>query len=340
MKIDIVCRDGSPLGVSMKSLYGEDGRNGVGGAELALLTMCEAWHKAGHEVTLYNNPKEPGASPFQQRRVTDFIPNNLRDICITFRSPNPMTANANGKKVWWSTDQRTIGDFRQFSSTQDEIVTISPYHSQYFKDTYGIEETTVIDLPVRDDYNEQVDKLEKQVLFSSVPDRGLLILAKLWPRIKERVPDANLVITSGWSLWTGMDDSSLLMPYRMAFRGQKDVEYVGAVRRKELNRIQLQSSVLGYPCIYPELFCYAVAEAQVAGCFPVTSVEGALMTTNMGLKIRGNPKDSEFQDAFVEGVAYALMNPKDNLRQVNHGMAKERFSLERIMKEWENVFSY
>ena len=41
MKIEILCRDGSPLGVTEKSINGDDGRLGVGGAELALLTLCK-----------------------------------------------------------------------------------------------------------------------------------------------------------------------------------------------------------------------------------------------------------------------------------------------------------
>ena len=40
--IHVLANDGSPLGVTEKSIFGEDGRVGVGGAELALLTMCRS----------------------------------------------------------------------------------------------------------------------------------------------------------------------------------------------------------------------------------------------------------------------------------------------------------
>ena len=51
--IDLLCNDGSPLGVTMKTLYGDDPKQiGVGGAEAALLTMCEAWHDVGHYIII------------------------------------------------------------------------------------------------------------------------------------------------------------------------------------------------------------------------------------------------------------------------------------------------
>jgi hypothetical protein len=42
MNIDILCKDGSPLGVTLNDLWGEGQRGiGVGGSEYALLTLCE-----------------------------------------------------------------------------------------------------------------------------------------------------------------------------------------------------------------------------------------------------------------------------------------------------------
>ena len=87
LKIDILCNDGSPLGVTEKSIFGEDGRMGVGGAELALLTMCRAWQYYGNDVTLYNNPNNPLASTFKQRNISDFHAKDERDVLIIFRSP-------------------------------------------------------------------------------------------------------------------------------------------------------------------------------------------------------------------------------------------------------------
>ncbi len=206
MKIDILARDGSPLGVDCLDIYGEMSRVGVGGAELGILTLMEGWHKAGHDVTFYNNPIRAGGSPFKQLPIFLFDPQEDRDILIIFRSPNPLCYNAKGKKVWFSTDQYTIDNFAKFARKVDKIVTISPFHAQYFKDTYQIEDTITIDLPVRiQDYKLDEDaqecKVPNRLIYCSVPDRGLAILAQAYPRIKQEIPDASLVITSDYRLW-------------------------------------------------------------------------------------------------------------------------------------------
>lgn len=343
MKIHILARDGSPLGVCLDDVYGKNGRTGVGGAEQAILTLCEAWHKQGHDVIFYNDPTHKG-SPFEQRRVSEFDPSENRDVLIVFRSPNPLVTYAKGKRVWFSTDQRTIGDFREFSRSVDKIVTISPFHSDYFESMYGINDTVSIDLPVRGmDYNpiRHTPKVKHQCLFSSVPDRGLPVLAKVWPRVIEQVPDASLVITSGWSLWTGQSDSHLLQNYRALFGTAKNVNYVGAVPREQLVKYQVESDLFLHPCTYEELFCIAASEAQWAGAWPITSNAGALRTTNMGTVIIGNPNDMNWQDSFVEQIVKKLTSETlVSLQKSITYQARERFNLKRITKLWdEKVFN-
>jgi len=155
MKIHIICNDGSPLGVVYKDIWGENGRVGVGGAESKLLEMCKAWTDAGHNLVLYNDPTRYDGSPFPQERLVHFNPYEDRDVLIIFRSPNTRIENAKGKKIWWSCDQRTVGDFRDFATKVDKIVTISPYHADYFRIMYGIKNTVTIELPViANDYEE------------------------------------------------------------------------------------------------------------------------------------------------------------------------------------------
>src|SRR3990167_11067456 len=123
LNIDVVCNDGSPLGIVLSDIYGKNDRVGVGGAELALLTMCEAWSNYGHHVRLYNSPKVSKGSPFGQYPIDTFLPQDDRDILIIFRSTNHRIKNATGKKIWWSCDQYTVGDFSEFASKVDKIIT-------------------------------------------------------------------------------------------------------------------------------------------------------------------------------------------------------------------------
>jgi len=342
--IHILCNDGSPLGVTEKTLRGEDGRLGVGGAELALLTMCRAWKRYGNKVILYNNPKERGASVFEQRDIDEFDPKENRDVVIIFRSPNEkyQPEDMKGQRVWWSCDSYTIGNYSDYASRVDKIVAISPYHSKYFKDMYGINNTIPIDLPVRTwEYKDEVKKISKRCIFTSIPDRGLMELLPAWARIVKEVPESSLVITSDWRLWVDWQTDEAIRHFKLAYAMQPNVTYRGAVKRDELVKIQMEADVHLYSCHFEEMFCISVAESQVAGVVPITSDAGALSTTNMGTVLHGNVFDSKWQDGFVEKSVETLMNPnlikkQEWLREA----AKKRFSVENILQQWEaKVFS-
>lgn len=340
MKIDVLCNDGSPIGVVEDDIHGKiPPRIGVGGAELGLLTMCAAWKFYGHDVTLYNNPREINRSSFCQKSISEFVPDDFRDILIIFRSPNDLSYRARGKKIWWSCDQFTVGDFKAFSQTVHKIVTISPYHSEYFKNMYGINNTVSIDIPVRTwEYPKNPEKIQHRCVFTSIPDRGLMPLNAAWPLIQRDVPDASLVITSDWRLWVDWANEDMIRPYKLAFARQPGITYLGATSRSRLIEEQSKAQVHLYPCQYEELFCISVAESQVAGAFPISSDAGALRTTNMGTILHGNPSDPQWIDLFVSKAVELLTNPKlEEMQRELTEVARNRFSLETIMKKWDEV---
>ncbi len=345
MRIDILCKDGSPLGVTYQTIWGDQYRIGVGGAELALLTLCQLWAERGYDVRLYNNPWSYANIVDREQKFSQYGKNHFntadkRDVLIIFRSPVDIRY-ANGKKIWWSCDQFTDGSsFKDFAPNMDEIILISPRHKEYFANEWGVIDTTVIDLPLRiEDYNGIVaEKEEGQCLFSSVPDRGLAILLKNWRRIKEKSPHAKLVITSDYRLWGA---GEMNQSYRTMADGLPDIEFPGAVGRHRLVEIQMQSQLLAYPCNYDELFCYAVAEAQYALALPVTTREGSLETTN---KSRGlipmRVHDDGFEDAFVDAVSGYLNDQKRLWKDAKEARKKilEISHPEIVLEKWDQVF--
>lgn len=344
MRIDILCTDGSPIGVTLDSLYGYDKKRiGVGGSEYALLTMAEEWGKTGHEVILYNSPNHPVKCSFEQRPTSAFIPGEKRDVVIIFRSPNPKGITAEGLKVWWSCDQYTIGDFATFSKCVDKIVCISPFHKNYFASRYNINNAMYIDLPVRLSDIEiiETERIENKFIFTSVPDRGLHNLWAMWPRIKDAIPDATLTITSDYRLW-GAGRNNDIHRQKWLAHADGSVKYKGAVPRSELIFEQLSSDIMLYPCSYEELFCIAVAEAECCGVYPITTGIGALGTTNEGSIVAGNPGQDNTRWAMID-LAIDLLRNRDGLekrRSVVMKNAKERFDPKTIMKTWdEKVFT-
>lgn len=337
-KIAIVCRDGSPLQVTEKTMRGEDGRLGVGGAELALLTMCGAWNYYGNDVTLYNDPNAIGASSFKQCPVSDFNPKGDQDITIFFRSPNPELAqHTKGKKIWWSCDSYTIDDFGAFRRMVDKVVCISPHHAKYFRDMYGIHDGISIDLPVRTwEYREPIQKIPKRCIYTSIPDRGVMELHAAWPRIHAEVPEASLVITSDWRLWADWQTEESIRSYKHKYSLHPNVTYKGAIKRSELVQIQMEADIHLYPSTFEEMFCISVAESQVAGAFPITNDTGALPTTNMGRVLHGNAQDPQWQDTFVKNAVELLTDSKLPQKQEwVREVAKKRFSIETILRQWD-----
>lgn len=341
MNIDLICNDGSPLGVVWGDIYGYNGRIGVGGAEHALLTLCEAWAEAGHRVRLYNNPKGT-IEKFEQYPVDSFQRHDpSRDILIVFRSPNKrILGEVTGKKIWWSTDQFTVGNFQEFSTKVDKIVTISPFHANYFYSRYGIRGTTTIDLPVRlQDYRQEIKKKKNSLIFCSVPDRGLDILSKAYKKIQARIPDVTLTITSDYRLWGAA--SAMNERHLAKFLGADGVRFLGAIPRHEVVKHQLEAQIHAYPCSYEELFCYSVAECSVAGAYPITPPTGSLETTNMGTLINGDFNSSAWLHRFTDYIVETLSDQTtlQSKQEILMENARKRFSLEAVLPQWERVFN-
>jgi len=337
MKIDVLTNDGSPLGVTLKTLMGDDpAQPGVGGAEYALLTMCDAWYKDGCQVCLYNNPIIPNGSPFEQRNICDFDPSTNRDVLIVFRSPNRRSFGARGLRVWWSCDSHTTGNYVEFSKLVNKIVTISPHHSNFFKQHYGIMNTIDIDLPVRTwEYEQDIQKVPYRCIFTSVPDRGLGEMMMCWPHIIRQVPDASLVVTSDYRLWgcgEARNDH-----YRTLFMDNPSARMLGAIKRPQLVEEEMRADLFVYPCTFDEQFCISCSEAQVARAYPITSNEGALPTTNMGVVIDGYPRSSTWREQFIKVVVENLLD-RHGLKMKQQEIqtkALNRFEIERILNEWE-----
>jgi len=129
MKIHIACNDGSPIDKVWSDIHG----NGVGGAELALLSLAEQFAKDGHEVRIYNQtggPREEAGIIFEN--INGINPKETDRVLITFRSPNERTEFAGAvRKIWWSTDKYTIGSFKKAAANNEFCITISPFHTNY-----------------------------------------------------------------------------------------------------------------------------------------------------------------------------------------------------------------
>lgn len=343
MKIHLLCNDGSPIGVIPADI--ED--RGVGGAELSMMTLMEKFGERGHEVIVFNNPRIPGSHGNVQYLTLDGYNNRTpRDALIIYRSPNrryvPEHMPPEVRKIWWSTDQFTIGNYTELAGMVDYVVTISPYHTKYHEKNYRIDHRKMshIDLGVRlKDYDQEIEKVEGRMIFCSIPDRGLDVLHAAWPLIKRDAPHASLVITADYTLWGA---SSNVGAHRLKWAGTDDVSYVGNIPRKQLVQEQLRAEIMSYPSVYEELFCISSAECSVAGALPVTSATGALVTTNeFGVVIPGSPTAPGWVKNFAGRIVSLLNQEHGYLIERQETMvaaARRRFDWDVIAERWEKLF--
>jgi len=343
MKIDLICNDGSPIGVTPDLIY----TRGVGGAELSMMSLMKVLASRGHGVRVFNDPS--GGPKFFDKvhylHRTAFVQEEPRDVLIIFRSPNRMVSSRSGAErlLWWSCDQFTIGDYRILAGMVDYVICISAHHKAFFNHHYGIpnKRIGVIDLGVSiEDYDEQiVERIPGRLIYCSIPDRGLDQLRAAWPQIKSIAPHASIAITADYTLWGGSANNSR---FRLAWAGLPDVHFLGNIPRRELIKHQLAADVHAYPCIYDELFCISAAECQVSGALPVTSSAGALRTTNeLGIIVPGDPRASHWQKAFAVRLGDLITTERKFLekrREIMTFGARKRFDWNVIAEQWEKVF--
>jgi glycosyltransferase involved in cell wall biosynthesis len=120
------------------------------------------------------------------------------------------------------------------------------------------------------------------LFYSSTPFRGLDVLLKAFPAIRERIPGCEAWICSGMSIYqTPAADH----PYRHLYdlcRTTEGIRYIGPVGQSALAEIVNQIDIFAYPSTFPETSCIALMEAMAGGCMILTTKLGALPETAAG----------------------------------------------------------
>jgi len=152
------------------------------------------------------------------------------------------------------------------------------------------------------------------------------------------MPDAELLITSDFSLWgwaPGTED------YRRQLAGISGISFLAKVSRPELVCLQRSAKVMAYPCTYPEGFCLAALECLAAGAVPVTTNDFALITTvgDSGVLLDGQPGQPAYDEAFVEQTVRLLRDESARIGLAAQGRRRvfEQFGWGAIADRFEAV---
>lgn len=270
-------------------------------------------------------------------------------------------------KVLWLQDT-FYGDLNNESAKHYEsVITVSNWHREYTILKHGLDAEQAAKVKVIYNWLDRghFQDLAKQgwptkkphrFVYASSPDRGLIKLLQLWPRVLELYPDAELDVFYGWKgaahLGGGLDsgwNSRYLTSRRLyeKLRWQKGVREHGMVNHLKLALAFAEASVWAYPShTFWETGCLTACKIRAAGCVPVTTALGALNETaacpqativDLVDQVTGECLPG-YDDAWLAGVKKAV-EVSTRERQEMSAEAIEKFSWEAVKDAWHAVLA-
>jgi 2-polyprenyl-3-methyl-5-hydroxy-6-metoxy-1,4-benzoquinol methylase/glycosyltransferase involved in cell wall biosynthesis len=346
---------------------------GMGASEETIVYLANRLTRE-HAVAVYGPVPEDlpcvaeevheGVGYWTRAKVGSAVPGTL----IVSRSPSAgQMVDPKGKhdRILWLQDtiypdlnEDTARDYRK-------IVVLTEWHKALIGEQVGKEKGRIEIVPnflLRDHFKQEgaPPREPHHFVYASSPDRGLIRLLKLWPRIRERYPDATLDIFYGWEgcmkLGAG-SSSSWAKHYRKVrtdFLGLQWRE--GVFSRGRVNHVQLarefqRASAWLYPTAFAETGCLTAAKVRAAGCVPVTTRYAGLAETGEcpetvwvdmpGVGVVEDPTGDpaafeEYAVRFIEGVSRAVETSEVE-RDFMSQEAIAKFDLESVLPRWIEV---
>ena len=220
-------------------------------------------------------------------------------------------------------------------------------HSIFYKSTY-IYNTITFNLYD----NVECEKIPNSVCFlgSLHKAKGFRSLAKVWPDIEKKVPEAQLFVIGGGNLY---DKSAKLGKYGLAVEKyeksfikfltdsdrkiKQNVHFMGVVGGNEKLELMKKSCVgVVNPTGVGETFCIGAIEFEALNV-PVVTIRKYSLVETVCDKITGllfkNNKE------FVQNIVALLKNKelREDIEKNGNEFVKNKFSLDTIVNEWYNL---
>ena len=333
-------------------------RTGLGGSETAVVEVARRFAADGWRVDVYGTPEadegeHEDVGYWDAARLGE---DERADVLVAWRQPAahelPVRTRA---RVLWLHDHNGGPGWAEHLGRWDRVLGVSRYHRDFLVEAYGLPEDLVDYVPNGVNLS-RFDPTTRKEPFSAVyansPDRGLLTLLDLWPKIIGQETGAKLTVAYGFATmdhWIDagrhdLQDFKDLCLRRMEQTPQ--VEYVGRLAQDALAKLYDRSVIWAYPSDFTETNCISAAEAMAGGCIPVCSSVGALKETvgEGGLVVwgpnrtRSNPYSPAWKEFFVrcaQGVLFERTN-----RLVLEARARQRakaLTWDAAFERWRRV---
>lgn len=328
-------------------------KGGIGGSETAVIELTKQLAKMGWDITVFNDCQAPPEGlefdGVKYQNYWQFNPKDEFDVLWVWRLPEMFEYDIEARiKLLDLHDTMVPADLPQSRWEKiDKIFVKTEYHRSLFPQVPDDKFVIIgngIDLA-----RFQITGIKREPLrfaYTSTPNRGLDILLEfIWPKIKEKLPDAELHTYYGFNTFYKVEKNN---PERMAWMAkvqelmkQPGVINHGRVGQKELAEDLLKTSYWLYPTHFPEIDCISVKEVQAAGVIPITSGFAALAESQKsGEMLPGDVYDPEWHKAFIEQIEWCMTSdPNQEYQKQTSEEAKrvaKQFSWDLIATKWNN----
>lgn len=351
---------------------------GNGGSETMCCELAKRLADMGHAVRVFGQPDEEGTYDSVQYLHHDRWGDVSGDVLVCSRIPGAVDSGEFDLRLLWVHDVHCGDELTRARILKfDRVLALSNWHKQNLLNVYPMldaERVIVtrngISLDRFKDFAGASDGLESppqflpsdapalirnpsRAIYSSSPDRGLRLALELWPRIREKVPDAELHVFYGFENWEKSADQWAGHPElcRAALEqvkaglNQPGVFYHGRVHPKQLAQEFLKSGVWFYPTWFAETSCITAMEAQAAGCRVVTSALAALDETvfdytgfsKFAFGPLGEYGGEAHREWCIDQTVGAMQYP-GHMSAISLCNA-QRFSLETLATDWHQMFA-
>lgn len=310
---------------------------GLGGSETYIVELARYIQAEGtFDVTVFCRCSEVESFEGVNYKSIDdfhcFVANNNVHTCIVSRYSEyiPVAINSHVENLYLVLhDLEPTGSIIPIHPKLKKIFCLTDWHIRYFLNGfpqfadrtvsfyYGIDHTRFV----------RKGKRKNSFIYSSYPNRGLLQLLRMWPRIKSEFPDATLDVFSDINgKWVNEVASAEMEAIRILLRrGLDGVNVRGWVSKQELADAWATADIWFYPATFKETFCLTALEAAASGTLAVTSFLAALEETvgDRGILIPGDASTTEWHDKALSDL-FAVMKDidrKNNLIAANMAWA-------------------
>jgi len=341
----------------------------LGGSESALCYLAEHLARHGHKITIFGNLPYPFiARNVRHEPKQDLIKKeNNFDFFIIQNTPLQgleikKKLSAKTKLIFWSqhaSDQPAVQCLKEkeIKEAFDAFILISYWQLMDYRIAFKLKPSKCFIL--RNAISPAFENLfttDKSILlakakppvlvYTSTPFRGLNLLIKLFPLIREQIPQARLKVFSSLKVYQASKEEDKKSYGKLYETCQRitGVEYVGSISQTKLSQELKKALIFAYPNTFAETSCISAMEAMAAGCQIVTTHLGALAETTAGFAklIPISTSQEQYCQNFVNETVNILRKfligdheeLSDTLvRQVN--FANNCYTWEKRAWEWE-----